>query len=61
MAKGDPMLAGASRELGNLSGREYEEQFRRAVRVAVGVKRNEAAIKAVRAQLSGDADKNDND
>lgn len=61
VAKGDPMLAGASRELGNLSGREYEEQFRRAVRVAVGVKRNEAAIKGVRAQLSGDADKNDND
>lgn len=55
VAKDDPILAGASRELGNLSGREYEAQFRRAVRAEVGVKRNEAAIKAVHAQLSGDS------
>ena len=54
VAKDDPLLASASRELGNLSGREYEAQFRRAVRAEVGVKRNEAAIKAVRAQLNGD-------
>jgi len=54
VAKGDPLLADASRELSALSGREYQAQFLRAVRNTVGVKRNEAAIKAVHKQLSGD-------
>ena len=54
VVQGDPIIAAASRELGQLNGREYEDQFRRAVQAEVGVKRNSAAVKAVRSQLSGD-------
>ena len=50
---GDPLLAAIAPELGKLAGREYVEQLRRAIRAEVGVKRNEAGIKAVQAQLSG--------
>ncbi|MBX9884868.1 MAG: SurA N-terminal domain-containing protein [Novosphingobium sp.] len=49
----DPFLARARTELGQLAGREYVDQLRVAVRDAVGVKRNEAAIAALRAQLVG--------
>ncbi|MDD3799175.1 MAG: peptidylprolyl isomerase, partial [Novosphingobium sp.] len=53
VAKDDPILAGASRQLGSLTEREYDEQFRKAVRAEVGVTRNEPAINAVRKQLGG--------
>lgn len=49
----DPQLVGARKELGQLAGREYAEQLAKAIRAEVGVKRNEAAIKALRNQLSG--------
>ena len=49
----DPMLAGATTELGQLAGREYAEELRNAIRDNVGVKRNEVAIKAVASQLGG--------
>ncbi|MBS0255046.1 MAG: peptidyl-prolyl cis-trans isomerase [Proteobacteria bacterium] len=50
---GDPLLAAITPEMGKLVGREYVEQLRRAIRTEVGVKRNQAGIKAVIAQLSG--------
>ncbi|WP_421847562.1 SurA N-terminal domain-containing protein [Novosphingobium sp.] len=49
----DPFLARARVELGQLTGREYVDQLRAAVREAVGVKRNDAAISALRTQLGG--------
>lgn len=49
----DPIIAASQRELGAVSGREYAEALRRAIRAEVGVERNEAAIKAVRTQLNG--------
>ena len=49
----DPFLARARVELGQLTGREYVDQLRMAVREAVGVKRNEPAIAALRTQLIG--------
>ena len=49
----DPILPAAQRELGQLVGREYADALRRAIRDEVKVKRNEAAIKAVRDQLNG--------
>ncbi|MET0180890.1 MAG: SurA N-terminal domain-containing protein [Novosphingobium sp.] len=53
LAAGDPAVAAFGRELGALSGREYAEQFRQAVRREVGVKRNAAAIRSVRDRLTG--------
>ncbi|HWU04656.1 MAG TPA: peptidyl-prolyl cis-trans isomerase, partial [Novosphingobium sp.] len=55
LAANDPMRADVAKELGQLSGREYADSLRRAIRAEVGVKRNEAAIKAVAAQLGGTA------
>ncbi len=49
----DPILVAAQRELALTAGREYAEELRRAIRAELGVKRNETAIRAVRAQLSG--------
>lgn len=49
----DPILVAAQRELGQIAGREYAEQFRKAIRAEIGAERNEAAIKAVRARLDG--------
>ena len=49
----DPLLARARIELGQVVGREYVDELRAAVRDAVGVKRNEAAIASVRSQLLG--------
>lgn len=51
--RGDPVLAQASREFSTVTGNEYAESLRRAIRNDVGVERNEAAIKAVRDQLTG--------
>ena len=50
---GDPLLAAIAAEMGKLLGREYSDALGRAIRAEVGVKRNETAIKAVAAQLSG--------
>jgi len=49
----DPLVAQARAELGQLVGREYVDQLRAAVRETVGVKRNDAAIAALRTQLIG--------
>lgn len=49
----DPFVARARVELGQLTGREYVDQLRMAVREAVGVKRNDPAIAALRTQLTG--------
>ncbi len=49
----DPLIARARTELGELTGREYVDELRVAVRDAVGVKRNDAALAALRTQLSG--------
>jgi len=49
----DPLVAALQRELGQLSGREYAEQFRRALRSEVGVEKNATAIRAVRERLVG--------
>ena len=49
----DPIIASASQELAQLTGREYAEELRNAIRAEVGVKRNEVAIRAVAAQLGG--------
>lgn len=49
----DPILADAGRQLGKLAGEEYSEELRTAIRRAVGVSRNEAAIAALRKQLGG--------
>jgi peptidyl-prolyl cis-trans isomerase D len=49
----DPILTRARLQLGQVTGREYVDQLRAAVREAVGVKRNEAAITTLRNQLLG--------
>lgn len=55
-AKGNAALIGQTRgSLGQLIGNEYAEQFATAARKSVKVKRNEAAIAALKAQLSGQA------
>lgn len=51
--RGDPIFAQAARELGVVTGNEYAEGLRRAIRADVGVERNDTAIKAVRDQLTG--------
>jgi peptidyl-prolyl cis-trans isomerase D len=51
---GDPVLAQAKQELGQLAGNEYEAQFRAAVRTEVGVERNKNAVDAVRRRLLGE-------
>lgn len=49
----DPLVASTLRQLGMVTGQEYAEQFIGAAQREVGVERNEAAIKAVSAQLTG--------
>ena len=49
----DPILTRARLQLGQVTGREYVDQLRAAVREAVGVKRNEGAIATLRNQLLG--------
>lgn len=49
----DPIVGAAKQELGRLVGDEYAQQLTRAIRADVGVKQNEAGIKAVRTQLTG--------
>ena len=50
----DPIMKPAMAEMGRMTGREYADQLRMAIRSEVGVKRNETAIKAVAKQLSGE-------
>jgi len=52
---GDPLIASTLRQLGMVTGEEYAAQFVSAAQGEVGVKRNENAIKAVVAQLTGQA------
>lgn len=49
----DPILAAARKELGTITGREYADQLRKAIRAEIGVSRNPAAVRNVRAQLDG--------
>jgi len=49
-----PVVAQATRELSGVTGREYAEALRVAMREEVGVKRNPAGIAAVRRQLGGE-------
>lgn len=53
VGRDNPLYAQARVELGQALGREYADQFRAAIRDAVGVERNETGIDAVRRQLSG--------
>ncbi|WP_324260242.1 SurA N-terminal domain-containing protein [Altererythrobacter sp. H2] len=54
IARDDPVFAQAKRELGQTLGQEYAAQLRSALRADVGVERNQAAIDAVRKQLTGE-------
>ena len=49
----DPVIAAAQRELGMMTGREYAEALRRAIREEVGVEKNPAGVSAVRRRLDG--------
>ena len=49
----DPLLQAAQGELGQLAGREYSQQLAAAVRNELGVKRDDAALRALRNQLTG--------
>lgn len=53
LAANDPLVAQLGAQLGALSGREYADQFRKALRNEVGVTRNPAALRAVRERLVG--------
>ena len=53
LATNDPLVGQLASQLGPLTGREYAEQFRRALRDEVGVDRNPAALRAVRERLVG--------
>lgn len=53
IAKDDPLIAQAHRQMGPLLGEEYAQQLGRAMREELGVSRNPAAIEAVRKQLAG--------
>ena len=49
----DPLIAATRQQLGQSLGGEYAEQFVAAMEAEVGVERNQVAIDAVRAQLTG--------
>lgn len=53
LAAGDPLIPDTLRQLGRVSGDEYVQQFIAAAQREIGVERNENAIKAVSAQLTG--------
>jgi peptidyl-prolyl cis-trans isomerase D len=55
LAANDPLVGQLATQLGQLTGREYAEQFRKALRSEVGVTRNPAALRAVRERLVGSA------
>ncbi|MEZ5743909.1 MAG: peptidyl-prolyl cis-trans isomerase, partial [Sphingomonadaceae bacterium] len=54
VAKDDPMIEGARRELGQVLSSEYTDALGRAIRAQVGVERNPDGIRAVRNALSGE-------
>lgn len=56
IAEDDPLVAATLRQLGQVTGDEYARQFVAAVQREVGVERNEAAIRAVSAQLAPQID-----
>jgi len=51
----DPVVRATLQQLGQVTGEEYVEQFVNAVQREVGVERNQTAIDAVAAQLTGRA------
>jgi peptidyl-prolyl cis-trans isomerase D len=53
VAADDPLVLATMQQLAQLSSEEYVEQFVGAAQREVGVERNQAAIDAVRAQLTG--------
>ncbi len=53
VAANDPRLGELGRSIGQLQSNEMSEQLRAAMRADVTVKRNEAAMKALRARLTG--------
>lgn len=53
LAEKDPAVAQVMQQLGQVTAREYESQFVRAVSDEMRVERNQAAIKAVEDQLAG--------
>jgi peptidyl-prolyl cis-trans isomerase D len=53
IAPNDPEVAQARKDLGQLAGREYADELRRAIREEVGVTRKDSAIKAALAQVTG--------
>lgn len=56
LADGDPLIASTLVQLGQVTGEEYALQFVAAAQREVGTERNEAAIKAVATQLTGQTD-----
>lgn len=48
-----PLLASAGAELSQLTGREYADQMRKAMRDEIGARKNQVAIDAVSRQLTG--------
>lgn len=53
IAAGDPLLASATRELGQITGQEYGQQLRAAIRADVGSEKNQTAVNAVQTDLVG--------
>ena len=53
VAADDPIMQATLRQLGQVTSEEYVEQFVKAAQAEVGVERNDAAIEAVAATLTG--------
>jgi len=53
VAPNDPLVLATLQQLGRVSGEEYLRQFVNAAQQEVGVERNQTAIDAVKAQLTG--------
>lgn len=47
------MVPSARKELAGLTGREYADQLRTAIRAEVGVTRKDSAIAAAKTQVTG--------
>ncbi|WP_068075849.1 peptidylprolyl isomerase [Novosphingobium lentum] len=50
---GDPIIAAAQQQMNSVTGREYAEELRAAIRTEIGSKRNPAAIRGVTSRLTG--------
>jgi peptidyl-prolyl cis-trans isomerase D len=55
LEEGDPLIAATANQLESVLSDEYVEQFLAAVQAEVGIERNDEAIEAVVAQLTGRA------